>query len=69
MAFGEMTKQMKIKLVLAYPELEWAMAFNGDDNSLTAREKQVLKIYLNLNKTNQHKMRSIPICNIPENLK
>jgi NAD+ synthase len=53
----------------SYPELEWAMAFNGERKSLTAREKQVLKIYLNLNKTNRHKMRAIPICNIPKNLK
>ena len=53
----------------SYPELEWAMTFDGDKNFLTAREKQVLKIYLKLNKTNQHKMRTIPICIIPENLK
>ena len=44
-------------------------AFDGDKDFLTAREKQVLKIYLKLNKTNQHKMRTIPICIIPENLK
>ena len=53
----------------SYPELEWAMAFNGEEDSLTAREKKVLEIYLKLNKTNQHKMHTIPICNIPENLK
>ena len=53
----------------SYPELEWAMTFNGKEDSLTEREKQVLKIYLNLNRTNQHKMRAIPICDIPENLK
>jgi NAD+ synthase len=53
----------------SYPELEWAMTFDGDKDFLTEREKQVLKIYLKLNKTNQHKMRAIPICNIPENLK
>ena len=53
----------------SYPELEWAMTFDGDKDFLTEREKQVLKIYLKLNKTNQHKMRAIPICNIPESLK
>ena len=53
----------------SYPELEWAMAFNGEKDQLTAREKQVLEIYLKLNKTNQHKMRTIPICTIPKNLK
>ena len=53
----------------SYPELEWAMTFDGEEDSLTTREKQVREIYLNLNKTNQHKMCAIPICNIPENLK
>jgi len=53
----------------SYPELEWAMAFNGDTNSLTEREKQVLQIYTKLNRVNQHKMHAIPICEIPENLK
>ena len=53
----------------SYTELEWAMAFNGDTNSLTKREKQVLNIYTKLNRANQHKMHAIPICEIPENLK
>tara|TARA_X000000368_G_scaffold416163_1_gene409442 strand:- start:656 stop:1429 length:774 start_codon:yes stop_codon:yes gene_type:complete len=53
----------------SYPELEWAMTFDGEEDSLTSREKQVLETYLNLKKTNQHKMCAIPICNIPENLK
>jgi NAD+ synthase len=52
----------------SYPELEWAMAFNGDTNSLTEREKQVLQIYTKLNRANQHKMHAIPICEIPKNL-
>ena len=53
----------------SYPELEWAMAFNGDTNSLTERKKQVLQIYTKLNRANQHKMHAIPVCTIPENLK
>jgi len=53
----------------SYPELEWAMAFNGDTNSLTERKKQVLQIYTKLNRANQHKMHAIPVCIIPENLK
>ena len=53
----------------SYPELEWAMVFNGDKNSLTKRKKKVLEIYTNLNRANQHKMHSIPICKIPENIK
>jgi NAD+ synthase len=53
----------------SYPELEWAMTFNGEEEPLTTREKQVLEIYLSLNKNNQHKMHATPICHIPENLK
>jgi NAD+ synthase len=53
----------------SYPELEWAMAFDGDKNTITAREKQVLQIYTKMNRTNQHKMHAIPICTIPQNLK
>ena len=52
-----------------YPELEWAMAFDGNENSLTEKEKQVLEIYKKLNRTNQHKMHAIPVCTIPKTLK
>ena len=52
-----------------YPELEWAMSFNGEENSLTAREKTVLSIYTKLNRVNQHKMHAIPVCKIPKTLK
>jgi len=52
-----------------YPELEWAMEFEGDKSSLTEREIEVLAIYTKLNKANQHKMNPIPICVIPEGLK
>ena len=53
----------------SYPELEWAMAFDGDKNSLIAREKEVFEIYTKLNRANQHKMHAIPVCSIPEILK
>ena len=53
----------------SYPELEWAMAFDGDKNTITAREKQVLQIYTKLNRANQHKMHAIPVCAIPKNLR
>jgi NAD+ synthase len=53
----------------SYPELEWAMAFDGDKHTITAREKQVLQIYTKLNRANQHKMHAIPVCTIPQNLK
>lgn len=52
-----------------YPELEWAMTFKGNENSLTDREQEVLKIYRRLNKINQHKMVPIPVCVIPNELK
>ncbi len=53
----------------SYPELEWAMTFKGDLNELTAREKEILTIFNHLNKINQHKMVSIPVCIIPSNIK
>lgn len=49
----------------SYPELEWAMEFSGDENSLTERQNEVLRIYRRLNKANQHKMNPIPVCEIP----
>ena len=52
-----------------YPELEWAMNFNGEESELNKREKEVLEIYTKLNRKNQHKMREIPICKIPTILK
>ena len=53
----------------SYPELEWAMDFNGDKNSISTREREILEIYTKLNIANQHKMHAIPICKIPEKLK
>jgi NAD+ synthase len=57
------------QLGASYPELEWAMGFEGDESGLTLREKEVLSIYRRLNKANQHKMNPIPICVIPSDLK
>ncbi len=53
----------------SYPELEWAMEFNGDESRLDPRQKEVLEIYRKLNRANLHKMLPIPVCEIPENLK
>lgn len=50
----------------SYPELEWAMEFEGDDSSLSPRQKEVLEIYQRLNRINQHKMKPIPVCFIPK---
>jgi NAD+ synthase len=52
-----------------YPELEWAMNFNGNRNELNKREKEILEIYIELNRKNQHKMQEIPVCKIPKILK
>lgn len=53
----------------SYPELEWAMAFNGDVSYLSEREREVLDIYTKLNRANQHKMNPIPVCIIPKELR
>lgn len=53
----------------SYPELEWAMEFNGEESKLDPRQKEVLEIYRKLNRANLHKMLPIPVCEIPENLK
>jgi NAD+ synthase len=52
-----------------YPELEWAMSYVKGKESLTRREREVLDIYLKLNKQNQHKMQPIPVCAIPQDLR
>lgn len=52
----------------SYPELEWAMEFKGDENSISERQKEVLAIYRKLNRANKHKMEPIPVCLIPKEL-
>jgi NAD+ synthase len=52
----------------SYPELEWAMEFEGEESSISAREVEVLAIFRKLNMANQHKMNPIPVCKIPEGL-
>lgn len=55
-----------------YDELEWAMQMDErgkTNNDFTGREKEVYKIYKRFNTANQHKMKSIPICEIPNRLK
>ena len=50
----------------SYPELEWAMSYDGNDHNLNKRQQEVLDIYKSLNKANKHKMIPIPICKIPK---
>ena len=56
-----------------YSELEWAMHYrennmHGKEN-LSKKEIKILSIYDDNHKKNKHKMTTIPICKIPENLK
>ncbi len=52
-----------------YPELEWAMDYQGDSTDLSVREKEVLRIYQGFHSANKHKMEPIPVCLIPRELK
>lgn len=52
-----------------YPELEWAMRFNGDTLTVTPRQQEVLAIYARYHRANLHKMQPIPVCQIPVELK
>ncbi|PHR49107.1 MAG: NAD(+) synthase [Fluviicola sp.] len=52
-----------------YDELEWAMTFAGDENELSDRQKEVIDIYNSFHKANIHKMKPIPVCTIPEEIK
>ncbi|WP_414000181.1 NAD(+) synthase [Flavobacterium sp. W1B] len=48
-----------------YDELEWAMLAaeaGKSTNDFSGRKKEVFDIYKCLNRTNQHKMKEIPIC-------
>lgn len=56
----------------SYPELEWAMQqdeMGKTPNDFQGREREVLEIYIRLNRANKHKMTPIPVCHIPLNLK
>ena len=54
-----------------YPELEWAMKYNENNETypLNERQKIVFEIYRQRNTANKHKMNTIPVCNIPPELK
>lgn len=60
------------QLGASYDELEWAMIEdeNGKSaSSFSGREKTVFEIYKKLNALNQHKMKEIPVCTIPKEIK
>jgi len=59
------------QLGATYNELEWAMnAYeNSNENRFSGREKEVFEIFTKLHLSNQHKMKAIPVCMIPQKLK
>ena len=57
------------QLGASYPELEWAMENYkniSEINNLSDRQKVVMDLYVKFHKQNQHKMKSIPVCQIPK---
>lgn len=60
------------QLGASYPELEWAMEMIGNgktEDDYYGREQEIIRIFKQLNKANQHKMVPIPVCHVPKNLK
>lgn len=57
------------QLGATYPELEWAMDYTGNENDLSDRQLEVLKIYRKFHAQNKHKMEPIPVCIIPKEFK
>ncbi|WP_068597266.1 NAD(+) synthase [Vaginella massiliensis] len=60
------------QLGASYDELEWAMNKVEEGKTVDdfdGREKEVLQIYIRLNRINQHKMVPIPMCEIPKEWK
>src|SRR5690606_9574561 len=60
------------QLGASYPELEWAMEMteNGKtEDDFYGREQEIIHIFKQWNKANQHKMLPITVCTIPENIK
>jgi NAD+ synthase len=56
----------------SYPELEWAMQMKDAGKSpedFSGRQREAFEIFMRYNRNNQHKMKPIPICDIPKKLK
>ncbi len=57
------------QLGASYSELEWAMETHKNKipkDHFSDREKIVYDLYIKLHKQNQHKMKPIPVCQIPK---
>ena len=59
------------QLGATYDELEWAMKEydTSKENKFIGRDKEVFEIFTKLHHSNQHKMKPIPVCLIPKELK
>ncbi|MDC7994414.1 NAD(+) synthase [Altibacter sp. HG106] len=60
------------QLGASYDELEWAMHMQDQgkqSDDFSGRQKVVFDTYSRLNRINQHKMKPIPVCEIPVNLR
>jgi len=69
--FGD-TRSDEDQIGANYDELEWAMQMQEKGKKATDfkdREQEVFKIYTSYNRRNQHKMKPIPVCEIPKDLK
>ena len=56
----------------SYDQLEWAMLEDEKGKNATdfeGEKQRVFKLYKKLNNANQHKMKPIPVCDIPSSLK
>jgi len=56
----------------SYNEIEWAMkqkSLGKNPKDFKGRENEVFKIFEKHNRNNQHKMKSIPVCIIPDKFK
>ena len=69
--FADAGKTDEAQLGATYDDLEWAMNYieKKDNAELSARQKEVMEIYLLRNRSNKHKMEPIPVCIIPVELK
>lgn len=69
--FGD-TRSDEDQIGATYDELEWAMDMDDSGKTVddfSGREKKVMEIYKRFNTSNQHKMKPIPVCEIPKYLK
>jgi NAD+ synthase len=60
------------QLGATYAELEWAMQFDAepeDEEPLNNRQKEILATYRKFHQANMHKMKAIPVLNIPKALR